>query len=364
MLLLLFSLSGCKISDKENNIKKEVINIGAVLSLTGEGSEYGKDQQRAIDLFIEQKNNQKSKYIYKVKTLDSKSDPKVAVSAINNLISVDRPDAVLSVLSSVCLSIKPITENNNIPLFCVGANPEITSNTKLVFRSLPTSDYQAEVLGNLFISQKKVRSFSILYLNNDFGIGSLNSIKSAIRINNKELLDSMALDPAKTDYKTEVAKVLTGNPDVIYVAAYGSSIAYVLRNLTELGYNKYILSALEVSYPNVLGIAKSAAENVYYVDTVFQNDDNKNNTFIKAFKAKYNTVPTLDAILAYDEMSVIYKTFESYGKSNYGFMKIKGNDLYYESANGNFKINKNGDFLYPLGLMKIVAGKPELIKKY
>jgi len=363
LLAITLVLSVCKSYNKKKNIDKQIIKIGAVLSLSGDGAEYGKDQQRAINLFIEQIERLNSKYLYQIIYQDSKSNPKDAVSALNNLISTEKPDVVISVLSSVCLSIKPITEKLNIPLFCVGANPQITNNAKLVFRSLPTSDYQAEVLANKFIDKTNLNSYSILYLNDDFGIGSYNSFKNVLHTNNKILLNSTALDPRKTDYKAEVTSVLKNKPDVIYIAAYGNSIAYVLKNLTEIGYKGIILSTLEVSYPNVLSLSKNTAENVYYVDTYYQDTINTKTDFVKAFKTKYNLRPTLDAVLAYDELSVIFKTFEKYDKLSQSFQKIKGLDSLYVSANGSFKINSKGDFLYPLVLKKISNGNPVIISK-
>lgn len=362
--VIVFAFAECNsYNQKKTNTTKPVIKIGAILSLSGEGAEYGKDEQRAINLFLEQIEKENSKYSYRVNFQDSKSDPKNAVSAINNLISTDKPDVVMSVLSSVCLSIKPITEKHEIPLFCVGANHQITENANFVFRSLPTSDYQVEVLANKFIGKMNVNSFSIIYLNDDFGSGCFNIFKNVLNDNKKNLVSSAALNPSKTDYRAEVTGVLKDKPDAIYIASYGSSIAYVLKNLTELGYKGIILSTLEVSYPNVLALAKNTAENVYYVDTYYQDTINRKNDFIKNFKTKYNLGPTLDAVLAYDEMTVIYKTFENYDKSAESFRKIKGIDSLYLSANGSFKISTKGDFLYSLVLKKISNGIPVIISK-
>jgi branched-chain amino acid transport system substrate-binding protein len=126
--------------------EEEIIKVGAVLSLTGTGAEYGKDQQKAITLVLEQQSSKNYKYKYDVVFQDSKSDPKEGVNAVRYLLSSENCQVFMTVLSSVSMAIKDITENNNKPLFCVAATPKLTPNTNLVFRSLPTSEYQAEVL--------------------------------------------------------------------------------------------------------------------------------------------------------------------------------------------------------------------------
>ena len=96
-----------------------------------------------------------------------------------------------------------------------------------------------------------------------------------------------------------------------------------------------------------------------FADTKYSIDQN-NNSFIKEFYNTYHKYPTLDAILAHDELNVIVSTIEKRNISPMNFEKIKGDSLKYLSPIGEFNINKNGDFLYPLVLKKIVNGKPTL----
>jgi branched-chain amino acid transport system substrate-binding protein len=346
--------------------EEDVIKIGAILSLTGNGAEYGKDQQNSINLFLERINlNTKNKFRYKVLFQDSKSTPKDAINALNNLLSTNKPDIIMTVLSSVCLSLKPITEKEKIPLFCVGANPKITLNSKYVFRSLPTSDYQAEILGKEFINKININTYSILYLNDDFGNGAFKSFKNILVSNKKKLINAVSLEPNKNDYKIEVLNAIKDNPEAIYIASFGESIAFILRNLREYGFEGHILSTLEISYPNVLSLAKNTAENVYYVDTKFDliKINRGTSNFINEYKMRFNSEPSLDAVSAYDEFQVIFHTCENYGKSPDSFLKIKGKGITYKSENGTFTISNDGDFLYPLVLKKISNGQSLLINE-
>lgn len=343
---------------KEDN----VVTIGAVLSLTGSGAEFGKDEQRSIDLFLEEISKKTMKYKYVVKYQDSKSEPKEGVNAMNKILLDGKPAAILSVLSSVCLAIKPITEKEKIPLFCVGANSQITDSQKYVFRSLPTSDYQAGTLAKKFIDKGDIDSFAVLYLNDDFGNGSFNSFKKIIEENGKKIISSGALDPKKADYRTEISSVLKSAPQAVYIACYGNSIAYVLQNLRELNFKGVILSTLEIGYPEVISLAKNTADGVYFVDTDFKDPQNsKRSEFIDKYKEKYKLEPSLDAVLAFDEINLIVETIEKNGTDAENFVKLKGLPVTYESANGDFKIDQKGNFLYSLVLKKIIGGNAVIV---
>jgi branched-chain amino acid transport system substrate-binding protein len=356
IVLFLMALVCISCGKKEDN----VIKIGAVLSMTGSGAEYGQDQKKALELMMELNKNRTLKYDYDIIFQDSKSDPKEGVSALNQIINTEKIDFVLSVLSSVSMAIIPITEKNNIPLFCVGSNPLMTNNQKYVFRSLPMTNYQIKQLANFIMMDDKVKTIGIVYINDDFGVGSLKSFKETLLNSSKKIISVEAVNPNQANYLPTLAKITSYRPDAIFIASYGESLAQILKQLYELKYNNIKLATLEVSYPKVLDIAQNAAEGVIYVDTEYLIGENDKNEFIAQFIKKYSKYPTLDALLAHDEFDLIINICESVGKNLQNFINIKGKDIEYQSPIGNYTISSAGDFLYKLVLRKINNHKPVL----
>ena len=357
ILAIALLMISCNVNKNKNN--KEEINIAAILSLTGNGAEYGQDQLNAIQLFQEElAKNYTLKYKYVFHIQDSKSQPKEAVNAYQNLSSRINIDACMTVLSSVCLALIPNTERDNIPIFCVGANPEITKNKSLVFRSLPTTDYQAKFLAKTVFDEMELDSIGILYLNDDFGIGSKNSFTQIALAKNKKILIEQSIQNSDVDYRSQITKLLSKKPNAIYLATFGNSIATALIQLKELGYEGYILSTLEVAYPKVLERAKNSSEGVIFTDTYW---DINSDDFFQKYQNRFNKNPSLDVILAHDELNVLIQAFEQFGKENSKFSLLKGNQKLYNSPAGKFSINSFGDFEYSLKLKEIKNGTPQII---
>ena len=355
-------LIGCSRGKKKDESKKE-FNIAAILSMTGSGKEYGQDERRAIEIYKDSIKQLKNfEYNINFFIQDSKSSPSNGVSALQNIMVRNNIDVAMSVLSSVSLSLIPITEKKEIPIFCVGSNPDITKNREYVFRSLPTSSYQAEELAKEFISKRDFDSFAILHLNDDFGIGSKRSFQEVMQKNDKEIVAIQQLAQDETDYRTPISKVINQDPEVIYLASYGNSIAIALKQLRELNYEGQILSTLEVSYPKVLKKAGNAANGVYFVNTNFKTEKGHRHWFVKAYMERYNEKPSLDAILAHDEINVIHSVLKHKGSKPSDFKAMKGSDKRFISPNGHFTINKDGDFHYPMNLMEIVNKEPQIVK--
>ncbi|GHT34043.1 hypothetical protein FACS189434_09530 [Bacteroidia bacterium] len=349
---------------KQENHDKKTVNIAAILSLTGSGAEYGNDQLRAIELVKESLKNTETKYNYNFIVQDSKSTPKDAIQAYNNISVVNRIDVVMSILSTVSSSLQPITDKDSIPLFFTGSTPGITQSTNLVFRSLPTSDYQTESLvKNFFSSHKAESSVSILYLNDDYGIGNAQSFKRELqKQGNMKILSEEAINTNDKNGRIILTKIIRDNPDCLFIAFYSKALANILRQLKELNYKGQILTPIEISYPEVLELAGSAANDAVFVGNSTKPQDEKSINFVENYVAKYKTQPTLDAIYAFDEMQVIINTIEENGYSLDTFRKLKGNSEY-NSPNGYFKINSLGDFEYEMTLFTIKNGKIVEVKK-
>ncbi|GKT37072.1 Leu/Ile/Val-binding protein like protein, partial [Aduncisulcus paluster] len=91
-----------------NQSKDDVIKIGAILPLTGDAAAWGIPPKNAALLAVEQINADGGINGKKLELIveDGGCDPKMGVSAINKLLSVDKPIAVVgAVCSAVTLAI-------------------------------------------------------------------------------------------------------------------------------------------------------------------------------------------------------------------------------------------------------------------
>ena len=90
-VLTALSLVAC---DKVDNIptNKQIIKIGVLYPLTGDGAFLGESAKIATKMFFEDYNN--TKYKYELVWEDSQANPATAVSAVRKLINYDHVDVI------------------------------------------------------------------------------------------------------------------------------------------------------------------------------------------------------------------------------------------------------------------------------
>ena len=179
----LFLITGCTKKEKE----PETIRIGAILPLTGDIAEYGNRIKKGIDLAIEEIENQggingkRAKVLYE----DSTGFPKGGVSAVQKLISINRvPIIIGAVASSVTLAIVPQTTESKVVLFSpASSSPKLSGVSPFFFRDWPSDVLEARLLAEFTFNKLGIKKVAILNVNNDYGLGRVNSFFSPSIIN-------------------------------------------------------------------------------------------------------------------------------------------------------------------------------------
>jgi branched-chain amino acid transport system substrate-binding protein len=367
LIILAVIVAGIAIYFAQKPKEPETIKIGAILPLTGELAEFGVDEKRGMDLAIEEINSggeingKELSIVYE----DSKSDPKIAVSALQKLIATVKPPVVFSLGSSISLALAPIIDKNKIVLVAVASTPELSGKSPYIFRNFPSATLQAQKLANLAYSELEIREIAILYINDDLGIGNKNAfVEFFTKLGGKVIFEDAFLKDGK-DFRAFVSKVLTVKPQAIYVPGYGNALALLVKQLREAGYKGKILSSQEFGYPTVLNVAGNSAEGVIYSDIPYEptSEETDVKNFVIKFKSNYGKEPTLDAVLAYDEVKIVAEIIKKVGISP---LKIR-NELAqlknFKGITGYISVLPNGDIDFSVVLKTIKNGKPTIYKK-
>lgn len=370
--LALLAPSGCKRAEtsgptEEGGVsQRTTITIGAILPLTGSGAEFGKDELIGAQIARDRINAGSGDVKVELIVEDSRTDASAGVAAYRKLMaSRPRPVALITVMSSVSSAIAPLVERDRIPLFCVAAAPSLTAGRHFVFRALPTSDYQARNLLDRSSVHTSFDSVAILYVTDDFGTAMRHSFRAAATTHNVTVLHSEGVSSDSTDFRPSLLRVINSKPDAVYIAAFGSVLGSAVRQLRELGYGGFLLTTLEIGYPKVLEVAGQAAEGALFVDTKFDPDSAEAETknFVDAFRQRTGRAPSLDAVLAYDEIQLLFLAGSKRGFGPdaiaEGLLEIDD----YQSINGRATVRANGDVEYELVLKTIRNGRPLVISE-
>ena len=352
-------LSGCSKTGNE-------IRIGAVLPLTGGAAQWGVPARNGVMLAVDQINAAGGINGRKIalNLQDDQCDPTKGVSAVQNLISTDKPVAIVgAVCSSVSLAIAPILEKNRIIMISPASTSPLLSNAgNYIFRDIPTDKLRADVFAKYIIDQG-VKDLSILYINNDGGVGATDAFIQAYQKLGGTVRFKDAYQQGQTEYLSEVTKAKRASPEAIMIVSYPSDTSILLRELRQLNFRGKIFALTEaLDDPAIVKAAGNAANGVVYIVPA-PAEGQQTTEFADQYKAKYGSAPPLYAAEAFDAMYLLKKVCSEVPSLDPAQLAdslhaIRG----YQGASGSITFQKSGDVIKPMAIKRIVEGEPEIIE--
>jgi branched-chain amino acid transport system substrate-binding protein len=338
-LALVLSLLFASCSTKNSN----EVKLGAVLPLTGDLASYGLKAKNGIELALEEINSQKdSKIKISVDYQDDKGKSTDAATIMMKFCTVDKYQVVIGGAgSSESMAMLPIANQNNVvQISTISSSPELSGKDNF-FRICPSDAYQAEKMAQ-WVEELKIKTISVLYINNSWGKSLYMRFKESFEKNGGVIKDAETMNEGEKDFRTRLSKMISSGPEAIYCISYGVEGGLILKQLKELGYTKKVFGADVWSSPELLTGAGNAAEGVYlikpadYKDSVYQK-------FTEKYKLKYKEEPDVYAAYAYDLAYIISNALNNTDKKgeqikNY-FLKMPE----YKGVTGITKFDENGD---------------------
>ena len=84
--------------------------------------------------------------------------------------------------------------------------------------------------------------------------------------------------------------------------------------------------------------------------------------FVKAYQAKYGTVPDALATLAYDAAKILIQSIQEAGKDDPTAVKEKMEKIKYNGVSGEITFDKQHNPIKKAAIIKISGGKPVFYK--
>jgi branched-chain amino acid transport system substrate-binding protein len=339
----------------------EVVSIGAVLPLTGDVATYGTDSRDGINLAVDRANAAQSRYRFQVVYEDSKGDPKTAVTALQKLLAVNSPPAVIGEnISSSTLAMVPVIDSAKVVLISPSASaPKLSGASRYFFRVYPSDDAEGAFVAAAIAAAGPGAKVCILYMNNDFGLGLKEVFEKQGPARGLKVLDAIGYDKTQTDFRTILARVKEKAPDAVYLAGYYQDGGQILKQAKELGLAAAFWGATTHENPQLLSIAGDAAEGFRYpVSTGFneKSDTQAVKEFVAAFKAKYAKDPGLVSALGYDCARLVIDGVLKNGRSAEDIRAFIAAAKDYPGAAGQMTFDEQGDVHKPIMLKMVKNG--------
>lgn len=354
LLLTLISIQTC--------IKKQtdVIQIGAILPLTGYLSDLGNDEKIGIQLALQERSTDNIKVVFE----DSKSDAKNALTAARRLITSGVNKIILSTTPSV-LTVLPAYKNNKDLFFVAQCQAvSVLDGYTNAIRVYMTVENETTILAD-FVNKRKYKKIMAFHINNDAGVKALNEFIAKIGVSAVEIA-AETFEFSDKDYKTQLLKIKNSNPEVIFIFSYPTQWINIIKQLSEIDFNKPIIGNSSYSFiaetPEMQKL--KITENIIFPAPkyVLKSKDKNAIAFKEKFKSQYNKDANYDILYFYDLINILADNIK-YANNNEIFLnKIVSNE--YEGMTGKIKFNDKNDVLpIDVKLVSIANGEYQSIEE-
>ena len=236
----------------QNSGKKVVY---AVLPLSGQIAQYGKDIQKTMEIYTQQNN-----LPIQLKFLDSAGTSATAVSAFQSATLYDDNPVVIATPTHISTALAPIVEQKKGFLFGI-ATLSISSNSKNFQRMSRCVKDEIEPLSNYII--KHFKTIAIAYTQDDHGQKDYTYLKNALHGKDITITKEVVLTSIERDVKNEATKLIMSQPDAIVVLGQAvQSYLNMIRELKRQDYRGQIMAECSFTNPPTFNALEGYTEGV------------------------------------------------------------------------------------------------------
>lgn len=361
LAMFLVFVSSCektKKTDSEN--VQNSLDVVALLPLTGPAASLGEYLKNGLQLGQTSVDKKfKDQVHINLQIVDSKSKPKDGIDALRSAMLINKPDAVITALSSVSSAIKPIVDQEGILTIATTTSlPGLPQHSSVIVRFYPTSNDFIPLVANYIAT--KYNHPAVLYVNDDFGHANQQLFLNMMKSKRITVVMSQAYDFLPKDIHSLIAKISSLSPDCIFLTGYGPSFIAVAKQIREINPDIPLIAGIGFSNPTVLNSLEKLAEGVVFVGTdvdLFRPTLRESNEFAVKYRSRFTASAYHVAAYAHDAMLALAKAAMSTKPST----SITKADIIksapYSGAVGMIYLDKYGENKSSLYLMERKDGK-------
>lgn len=349
------------------------ITIGAVVPLTGDGAAYGIPIQRAGQIALEEINAAGgiSGHELKVVWEDGKCEGKEATSAAQKLINIDQVKVIFGgVCSSENLAMADLINPAKVLVISPSAtNPDITlKGGDFMFRTSPSDAAAGSVAADYAYKKLEAKKSAVISETKDYAQGLRRVFTENFKALGGEIVADETYNTGDTDMRTQILKIKTAAPEVIYIVPQTPSPGVlILKQLKAQGVEAKLLTAEVMIGRNVVAENKKNMEGLVGIENWFDEKGDLAAKFLAKYKEQYKEDPAFPSFMS-NMYSMFYLLKEGVEKQGLDTEKLR-DWLYglkdWKHALGSLTLDKNGDPVgLPYSVKKVEGGELKELEVY
>jgi branched-chain amino acid transport system substrate-binding protein len=361
-ILLLAACGGNKATGEGDQSSGDLsAKIGVISYLSGPGAAYGEAITNGFNLALEE-INENGEVSIELVIEDSAGKQEQALSAGQKLMNSNNVVAILGpTLSTEMQVVGPEADLNGVPIMGTSTTAAgIPQIGDYVFRNSIPESLAIPASVNAAVEKYGVKKVAILYGNDDvFTKSGYDTMKQVATDLGLEILTEETFQKGQSDYKAQLTKIKSLNPDLILASALYNEGAVIMDQARKMGIDVPFVGGNGFNSPKVIEIAGDAGNGLIVATPWFGGkDDQKVQDFVKKYMDKYGKEPDQFAAQAYDALYVMAEALKNAGVADRDKLRdalaaIKG----FNGVLGEMSFDEEGDIIMDPNVLMIKDGK-------
>lgn len=340
------------------------IKLGFIGPLTGDAAKIGEQAKAAVEIAVEEINSEGGVNGKEIEVIyeDGMCDGKTANNAAQKLINIDKVTAIIGgTCSAETSAFTDLAEQNKVVVlsYCSSA-PAITNAGDYIFRNYPSDAYQSVFAANYIFNELGYGKVAILYTNDDWGVGLQDAFEKAFTNLGGKIIAKESFTKDARDLRTQLAKIKTSNPDLLYFLGFSEASIPGLKQIKEISLKVPVFGGDAWDDPKIFSEAGNAAEGILFTSIASKEDQEYKNKIMQKLGVDETTICGPQA---YDAVYILGDIMKRVGANS---VDIK-DELYQIKYEGGISVDvtdfdENGDLTsanYQVNQVK--AGKKEVV---
>ena len=293
--------STSEVRTSDNSYAGKTLKLGAILSITGQGSVYGPSSREGMELAVEQINKSGGVNGARINLTvrDDASMQSQSAQVAQAMIQTDQDLALLGpTLSNSAVAVHPLAENQHIPILAVSTtginivpncNFPSTLGCRYVFRdSLGEETAIPDNVKSYAADAKPTTGVLLVARDDKFSIDGGKIVEATVGKYGITLKKTIGFNKTEPDLSSYVTQAVQLNPDVIFITSLGGIPAEIMHEARKQGWQGQFLGGNSF---NTATVSKDAgadgagarSASAWYLGNTFPS----NSDFVTAYKAKY-----------------------------------------------------------------------------
>ena len=346
------------------------IKIGAVSCISGPLSTFGVSSIRGARMAIEETNAKGGVLGQTVELVVDDNGSKAGETAriTRKFLSQDHVVAILGDLtSSATMEAAPLAQEAHVPLITPTATAiAVTKVGDYVFRSCFTDPFTGRIMARFAIEHLHARRGVILTdVKQDYSIGVSAELSAFYRQQGGQVLQEFSFSSGDTDFRAQLSSLKSLQPDVVFVPAYYTEAALILREARQLGVKAPFVGGEGWDSPSLLSVAGKSADGSFYTNH-FSPDDPEPlvQAFVRTYKAKYGTAPDALAALWYDGAGLLADAIRRAGSAEPAKIRdALATTKAFPGVTGNISLDEQRNANKPVVIVTIANGQVKMVQR-